>query len=547
MALTSLWFILFLAITVVVYYAVPKKGQWIVLLVSSLVFFCLVGTWWTLVYLFASVAVTWYAGLMIARHREAISLISTSNSNMLNNEEANSTTDAGLPAEVVNRDANKTSRNWMKAWFIIALVVDLGLLACLKYANFALSNIGSLYGLITRREIVWKVSWVAALGISFYTLQIVGYLLDCYWGIIEPQKNIFRFALFSCFFPQMVSGPISRYNQLGEQLEQEYKLEWSNIRAGSIRIVVGFFKKLVIADSIAQFCSAWINEAQGVFVFLGMIFYVIQIYADFAGCMDIIMGAAKCLGINMVENFKNPFRSLTIQEFWRNWHITLGQWLKDYVMYPLLRTKLFMRMSKKLKAKGRKRCAKLIPTHLAMLVLWFCMGLWHGGGWNFILEGIWFWAVIVAGEWLAPFFKKITKNFKEENFLWVWFRRLRTMLIYAIGAMMFRAASIGDFFNIMGRMVSPLAIIDSIRNVGQYIQIAFGFNRLGFVFSACLGFILLLILARIEFKRGGLANVLKRKPVFFQILIIFLMVLIIIVFGAYGSGYNAADFIYGGF
>lgn len=545
MKLVSLWFLVFLLITVVVYYIVPKRCQWIVLLVSSLAFFCLVGTWWTLIYLLASIIVTWFAGVMISKHNESM-ISNAETENLSKNDKISDESTLLIDSKPISQ-TKIVSKKAMKSWFYVALIINLCLLAALKYTNFILGNASSIYGLFSGQEVSWKVNWIAALGISFYTLQVVGYLLDCYWGISKPQKNIFKFALFSCFFPQMVSGPISRYNQLGEQLEKEHKLEWSNIRAGVIRIIVGFFKKLVVADSIAQFCSAWINDTQGIFVFFGMIFYVIQIYADFAGCMDIVLGSAKCLGIDMVENFKSPFRSLTIQEFWRNWHITLGQWLKDYVMYPLLRTKLFIKMTKKIKSKAGKRCAKLIPTHIAMLVLWFCMGLWHGGGWNFILEGVWFWAVIVAGEWLSPLFKKCTKKFKEDNFFWVWFRRLRTMTIYAIGALMFRATSVSDFFSTIGRMLSPSSIINSIQNIKQNIQIAFDFSRFGFVVFAIIGFILLLVIARIEYKNGGLANKLEKKPVFFQVLIMFLIVLAIVYLGTYGTGYNAADFIYGGF
>jgi len=520
---------------------VPKRYQWIVLLLSSLVFFCLVGTWWTLIYLILSVIVTYVAGIMISRYNEHIEKSEIVSENLIKCEEVEAL------KEETKIKTKAVSRKKMKIWFIVALTINLTLLALLKYANFALNNAGKLYGIFTKQRVNWKVSWVASLGISFYTLQIVGYLLDCYWGIAKPQKNIFKFALFSCFFPQMVSGPISRYSQLGQELEQEHKFNWSNIRAGSIRIIVGFFKKLVVANNIAQFSSMLIYETYGLFALLGMLAYVVQIYADFAGCMDIVLGSAKCLGINMVENFKSPFRSLTIQEFWRNWHITLGLWLKDYVMYPILRSKTFIKLTKKIKGKFGKRCAKLIPTHIAMLILWFCMGLWHGGGWNFILEGFWFWGIIVAGEWMSPLFKKVTKNFKDENFLWVWFRRLRTIAIYAIGAMMFMASGIADFIVIMTRIFSPSAILTSVRSFSFYLSKIISEDIFGYVFFAIAGFIVMLAISVIEFKSGGLAKKLERKPFFLQCLVLFMLITLIIFFGLYGSGYNSADFIYGGF
>jgi hypothetical protein len=215
-------------------------------------------------------------------------------------------------------------------------------------------------------------------------------------------------------------------------------------------------------------------------------------------------------------------------------------------MYPLLRTKTFIKLTKKIKGKFGKRCAKLIPTHIAMLVLWFCMGLWHGGGWNFILEGVWFWAIIVSGEWLSPLFKKITKKFKEENFFWIWFRRLRTMLVYAIGALMFRAGGLTEILTTLLRIFSPSAIVAGLCNCYYYLSSVLGYYK-GYILSASLGFVLMLIISRIEFKSGGLAKKLEKKPLFFQILVLFLIVLSIVFFGVYGSGYNAADFIYGGF
>ena len=523
MTITSLFYLLFLLVTIVLFYVVPKRYQWIVLLFASLTFFCLVGTWWTLIYLVAATAATWFAGNRIL---------------LANSSDGVSTTE--------DNNVKKGSKKSAKTWFIIALIVDLGLLAALKYTNFILKNAGYVYSLISGNAATWQVSWVAALGVSFYTLQIVGYLLDCYWGIAKPEKNFFKFSAFTCFFPQMVSGPINRYNDLSAEIFREHKYNWSNIREGVIRIAVGFFKKMVLADNIAKLSSSFLDQNEGILAFIGMVAYVIQIYADFAGCMDIVIGSAKCLDIKVVENFKSPFRSLTIQEFWRRWHITLGTWLKDYVMYPLLRTKLWIKMTKSIKTKWGKRCAKLIPTHIAMLILWFCMGLWHGGGWNFILEGIWFWIVIVLGEWLSPLFKKITKNFKEENFLWVWFRRLRTMLIYAIGALMFRASGVVDAFQLLKRVFSPRAMIGSLSSFVSNFRLFLDEN-MDPVVIAILGFILFLVIARIEYGSGGVAKKLEGKPLFFQILIPFLLVFVTIVFGVYGNGYNAADFIYGGF
>lgn len=505
MSLVSLKYLLFVFIALIAFYIVPKKYQWTVLLVFSIVFYVLVGVYWTIVYLILGIISTWFVSNKIFK---------------INNDE-------NLAEEIKNKKA--------KLWLIIGLIIDVGLLALLKYTNFLLSNFSRVYNLFATNKISLKVNWVASLGISFYTLQIVGYLIDCYWGICSPQKNIFKFALFSCFFSQMVSGPISKYNDLGEKLYSEHEFKFSNIYSGIVRIIVGFCKKVLVATNFSILASRLLDQSTGIFAFLGMLCYVVEIYADFSGCMDIVVGTAKCFDIEMVENFKSPFRSRNTQEFWRNWHITLGAWLRDYIMYPILRTKTWNKLTKTTKNKLGKRASKLIPTHIAMLILWFFMGLWHGGGWNFILEGVWFWLVIVIGEWISPFTKKLTSKF-EENYFWILFQRIRTILIYAIGALMFRANSIRDFFCVFKNIFfTGTTSIGSLEEVGLLIS------------TPIIAFIVFSLLNYFSFKNNGLENRIKGRPVMWQVLVLFFIVYITVLFGNYGDAYNAADFIYGGF
>lgn len=519
-----------------------------------------VGTPWTILYLLASILVTWVASNIIRRLRNSIT------------EE---------------NEIQNTKK--MKFWLVFALIVNIGLLALLKYMNFVLSNVSLVYNIFATNKISLSVNWPAALGISFYTLQIIGYLLDSYWGISDPQKNIAKFTLFSCFFPQMVSGPISRYNQLSDQLYVEHKFKFENIMSGLTRISVGLFKKVVLAECAALLTSWFIGANaiySGVFAFVGVLTYVLQIYADFSGCMDIVIGSAKLFDIEMVENFKSPFTSRSIQEFWQKWHITLGAWLKDYIMYPILRTKTWNKMSKSIKTKYGKRAAKLIPTHIAMLILWFFMGLWHGGGWNFILEGIWFWLVIVIGEWCSPVTKKLTSKIDSENFFWITFQRVRTLMIYAIGALMFKSASIKEFFSEFFRIMSFVEtyiivfgfliccvigyIIANISKkhtqndiLAKSIVLSilslpltlFAYNicysvtssEFGNIAILCFSFVLFYMLSYFELKNGGIQNRVSSRPIMYRFLIICFFIYLTVLLGYFGEGYNPADFIYGGF
>ncbi len=558
MSIVSISFFILLIVSLFLYYVLPKCCQWIILLITSLVFFCFACTPWTIVYLLVGIFVTWLAAQRIHAIRQ--------------NPEKHS---------------QKALAIKPKLWLILALVIDLGMLVALKYMNFILGNASLIFNLFSKTKVEWSVNWPAALGISYYTLQIVGYLLDCYWGIITPQKNIAKFALFSCFFAQMTSGPISRYEQLGGELEKPHKFDAKNIYLGTIRISVGLIKKIVLADGLAAIASIFSGPES---TFLALLLYVIRIYSDFSGCMDIALGAAKCFGVDMVENFKTPFLSRSIQEFWQRWHITLGLWLRDYIMYPILRTKTWSKLTKFVKSKIGKRASKLIPTHLAMLILWFFMGLWHGGGWTFILEGIWFWLVIVIGEWCLPLIKKFRSKFDTENPGWVLFQRGRTVLIYAVGALLFKSVSISsafsDLFTIfstyqfytialtfalfcvlagtlhnaiknqpkakiayastLSAILVPIAAL-TIVLVAGFILVKFSVGDLTSFCVIVLIYMLFMLFVHFESKDGGIGPRTLSRPIVYKIMLILFFFFLALVFGFYKSGYDPADFIYGGF
>ena len=220
------------------------------------------------------------------------------------------------------------------------------------------------------------------IGLSYYTLSAIGYILDVSWEIYPPEKNPVNVALYICFFPQLVSGPVTRYSQMREQIASYHPLEYDNIAYGLRRMLWGYFKKLVISERFALIVSAVYGDYtnyNGAYLVFATLCYAVQLYTDFSGCMDIIMGAANLFGYVLPENFNAPFYSLSLKEFWRRWHITLGTWFKDYVMYPVQMSR-FMNTLGKSSAKifGKKR-GKKIPFYASMFVLWALIGLWHGG------------------------------------------------------------------------------------------------------------------------------------------------------------------------
>ncbi len=514
MSLTSVNFLAFLILVGIVYYILPKKTQRYSLLAASIGFYCMAGVPWTFVYLFISM-VTVYAGTM-------------------------------LMEQIRKRGLNRKQK-FCRMVFVAVLLCNFGILAALKYTNFMIYNVEHLIHFLNLDLSVHTVSWAASLGISYYTLQMISYLTDVYWEVQKPQHNFFQVALFACFFPQMVSGPISRYSEIGVQLEQEHRFSLAQVQFGAQRILWGFFKKLVISEKLAVIVNAIYADPvkyHGLYIWTAMLVFPVQIYADFSGCMDIVTGAAECFGIALPENFRTPFFSKTIQEFWQRWHITLGLWLKDYVMYPILKSDTWVSMGDRLKKKYGKRAGKRIPLYSAMLILWFCNGIWHGNSWKYIVGvGLWYWFAIVTGQLFEPVFKKITAflHIPVESVGWHIFQSIRTYIIYGIGALFFCAADLRNGVFLVKCGLS--GINPKIFSDGSFLQMGLDIYDLVLVgimtvFAFCVSL----------YGRNG--SVRKRmlawNPIVRGMSFILLLALVL-VFGSYGNGYNASSFIYAKF
>lgn len=534
MALVSLTFILFFIVVLAVYYLVPGRFQWMVLLAASVVFYFLSATPYTFIYVLLSIGTVYIATTKIEQ------------------------IDMAIAQDVIGKGSMKKEKlaKKKKHIYITAVLLCVGMLAALKYMNFFLGHARMVAGLFGKGEAIPEVHWIASLGIGFYTLQMVGYLTDVYWGISKAQKNIAKLALFNCYFPQIISGPISRYQELEQDLFGSHKADGKQIYLGCLRILMGFFKKLVITEHLTQVTNQiYTNSTEygGIFVWIGTSLYVLEIYADFAGCMDIIMGVSECFGVKLPENFKTPFCSVTIQEFWQRWHITLGTWLKDYIMFPILRSNLWTRYTKCVKKKWGKRAAKLLPMFTGMLILWLGMGLWHGGGWNYIGEGIWFWSVIVIGQTLEPWLKKAVTacKIKVDSKAWYCFRCVRTTFIYAVGALFFKAGSLTKALQMLQSAFSPRALADTVGQIVPTIlavDAKIGTMQLGWtILSVTVGTLVMVLLGIWEKKGHPFREWLAQRKVFVNGLVLYVILFTILLLGAYGPGYSSSEFIYGGF
>ena len=422
MSLISERFLLFAALLVVVFYLVPKRLQWMCLLAASCVFYASAGLE-NCAFIVITAVCAYGAGLWM--------------------QSLGDKSKAWLKAhkDSLDRDAKKAwkAKVSKRRKLVMAgcLGLNFGLLCLFKYAGFVLEQINELTLLFGGKGIntVWNL--VTPLGISFYTFQTMGYVADVYWEKTPAQRNFPKLLLFTSFFPQVTQGPISDYRQLSQQLFAHHTYSDRNITFGFQRMMWGYFKKMVIADTAAPLVRevfASYASLPGNNVLLGAFLYSLQIYADFSGYMDIICGLCEMLDIRLAENFLRPYFSKSIAEYWRRWHITLGAWFKTYLYYPIAVSGLSRRLTKWGTRVFGATFGKTLAASFALVVVWLTTGLWHGANWGYIAWGGINGLFIIVSLWLEPVFGKAKRRLrvKESSFLWRGFVTLRTFFLVTL-------------------------------------------------------------------------------------------------------------------
>ena len=449
MLFTSYEFLAFLAAVFLLYYLLPKKCQWVVLLVASYAFYALAGIEYLAFIAFTTVSSFIATRLMwrvTKREREYLA----------------------EHEETLDKDAKKAYKSACKKrrfWILCgALALNFGVLAVLKYTAFAVNNVNTVVGLFGGEGFSIP-SLLLPMGISFYTFQTMGYLIDVYRAKVQPEKNIAKLALFVSFFPQLVQGPISRFSEIGEQLTTPHKFDGKTFTFGLQRILWGYFKKLVIADRVLVAMNTMLDKPEkytGVYVGLLIILYSIQIYADFTGGIDITIGIAEAMGIKLPENFDRPFSSKSTKEYWRRWHITMGTWFKDYIFTPLAVTKPMMKLNKRLAGKFGRVAASKTVAYIASAVTWFVTGVWHGAGWNFIVWGMLNFLIIVVSENLEPLYGKFHGKFPRltGSKLYGYFMSVRTFLLMGLIRSLDCYRNVGLTFFMWGSMFTFAGFAD---------------------------------------------------------------------------------------
>ncbi len=399
MTFNSLDFLIFYPIVLALHFLLPFKYRWVMLLGASYLFYM----WWSaplfFLILFTTV-VSWVCSVVIEK------------------------TD----------DQRKK-----KLCLVLTLVTSLGVLFFFKYYNFLAGtamSIGSLFG----AEFDATLRLILPVGISFYTFQTLSYAIDVYRGDIKTEHHFGYYALFVSFFPQLVAGPIERPDNLLPQLRTEHKWNNADVRAGSKRMLTGFFKKIVVADLLATYVNAVYNSpetAAGLGIVIASALFAVQIYCDFSGYTDIAIGCARIMGIHLMQNFDRPYSARTIKEFWARWHISLSTWFRDYLYIPL----------------GGNRCSAA-RRWVNVMIVFLVSGLWHGAAWTFVIWGFLHGAYQIVGGLTLHWRKKLCEKWhiNRASMGFRLYQQILTCILVTFAWIFFRANSTADLVTLLGRL-----------------------------------------------------------------------------------------------
>ena len=527
MSFVSLNFAVFVAALVFIYYLFPVKYRYLVLLFASWFFYYFTcGKY--IIYILITSASTYTASMLMKKVREDYE-------KLLKKEDIKGD-------RIKKKEIKAALKSRLKIIMICCLVINFGILAVLKYSGFFFANLNrfreAAFGITDH---VGLGNLILPLGISFYTLQAMGYIIDLYYMKYYPEKDPLKLALFISFFPQIVQGPISRFKDLSETLFSGNELKGENIRLGFYMILFGVAKKLIIADRLADYIRlsvVYYEKNNGGYLALTIFLYSIQLYADFSGGINIAVGVARLFGVKLTENFNRPFFSKSVAEYWRRWHITLGSWFRDYIFYPISISKRLMKLGKKIE-KVSPFFGRRTSLYTATIVVWAATGLWHGPEWRYIVWGLLNGIIMCVSAELEPVYEKINDKigWKTDSFWHKSFSVIRTFCIM----------SLLRIFDLSVRGLAQakgifLKIFTDFGMVNMENLEKLGLKKEELIVS-CIGIIALFVISMLQRKRSIYERLMACHEAV-RWAICFAVVTLVIIYGYYGLGYNSSDFIY---
>ena len=522
MSVSSAVFLLFLAVGVAAYYLTPKGRRYLVLLAAS-AYFYLAYSVQAAGYLLVTIVTTYGAALWMGR---------------MHRDERARAAQPDADKAAVRKEGKRRRRCVLAA----ILVLNFATLALFKYADSWLADLGRLLGAVGISAAFRPLELLLPLGISFYIFQTSGYLIDVYRGRAEPERNVLKYALFAAWFPQMIQGPINRYDKLHPQLVEGNGFSADNLKYGIQLMMWGMLKKVFIADPLAGAVAEIygnFGNYPGMVSLLGAALYCVQLYCDFSGGTDLVRGASQLFGVEMAENFRRPYFARTLDDFWRRWHISLGEWMKDYLFYPLALSGPMSRLGKRARKRFGPALGKVLAPSIATLVVFLAVGVWQGPGLHNIAYGLWNGGLMSLAMLCASGLGKAQERLHisgEEDWFKV-FQRLRTCLLVVIG----RYFSRGNGLYSALRMLKHTVVRFGAPSLSVFTS--FGLTGLDWL-KLGIGGAVLLTVSILQERGVPIRKTLEKKHWTVQFAVLFVGVLLLIAFVYLNSDYVNIQYVY---
>lgn len=494
MLFNSYNFLIFFPIVTLIFFLIPQKIKYIWLLIASYYFYMCWNIKYAFILLFSTL-ITYFSGLLIAK------------------------------ADKIVDEKKRVKKK--KIYVAISFIINLIILFIFKYFDFAVENINRILMHFNLKVLNPSFDVILPVGISFYIFQALSYTVDVYRKDVKAEKNILKYALFVSFFPQLVAGPIERSKNLLNQIHEKHYFDAQRVKDGLLLMIWGGFQKIVIADRIAIVVNTIFNNFPnygGLYIVIGAILFAFQIYCDFSGYSIIAIGAAKVMGFKLMENFNAPYFSMSVAEFWRRWHISLSTWFRDYLYIPL----------------GGNRKGKL-RKYINLMIVFIVSGLWHGAKWSFVVWGALNGVLQIIGERLAKlrdwFVNKF--NLSRECASHKIYRIITTFALIDLTWIFFRANSFKQALN----MIKSIFTVYNPWILFDESLYKLGLDRKNF--QLMLISILILIIADfVKWKGYSVREWVYKQEKWFRWIFYIISILVVLVFGIWGSAYSESSFIY---
>ncbi len=480
MSYTSLQYFALVIITALVYYLLPRRIRWTALMLGSSVFWLAASGANLLIPIvfLGSIAVSWICGMMLHRAKKGRRLL------------------------------------------LFAAIV-------LSAAPLLISKAGTLFFSVLLRS--RPPQWIIPLGLSFYSMQMIAYLADIYKGKVAPQQNFFKYYLFISFFPQLLQGPIPRYDEMESQLFEGHRFSSANLMNGIQLIIWGFFLKYMIADKAAILVNNVFSTPKlydGTHVLTAAVLYSFQLYTDFLSCVTLSQGVAGIFGIALRDNFCHPYFATSIKDFWRRWHMSFSSWLRDYIYIPL---------------GGNRKGA--VRKYINLMITFGVSGVWHGASLSFIVWGLLHGMYQIVGDLTHPFRERLysAAGIEKGGIVYLTLKRIGTFILVCISWIIFRANSLSAGIGMIRSIVSNFSLATLLTN--SFFTV--GLDRQEWT-VLLLSLVTLCLVSALQ-EKGNIRAWFNKQMFLVRWLIYLTAICVIWIFGTYGFGFNAQDFIYGGF